>query len=150
MNAAFGEVLKHMTNIPAAAAKALPLDKKWRIVQEFRATKKDEPDEFINSLKGQESSPDWKELEKIGVSKSIAGQSKEWMTKFCKRGGHNHLFLLLSKLMGNAKQSGTYTSPVFVALIQDLAKVKKENFCVCRCLLIFERHCIHSLPLMTD
>ena len=95
-----------MTNIPAAAARALPLEKKWLIVQNYRATKKDEPDEFISSLKKQEAAPDLAELRKMGMADSVGGQSTEWKNKFCRRGGHNHLFLLLSKLINNAKQTG--------------------------------------------
>ncbi len=101
------EVLKHMTNIPAAAARALPLEKKWLIVQNYRATKKDEPDEFISALKRQETIPDLGELIKMGMAAHVAAQSQEWRNKFCRRGGHNHLFLLLSKLISNAKQSGS-------------------------------------------
>jgi hypothetical protein len=75
-------------------------------VQNYRATKKDEPDEFISSLKKQEANPDLAELRKMNMADSVGGQSVEWKNKFCRRGGHNHLFLLLSKLISNAKQTG--------------------------------------------
>lgn len=110
------------TNIPAAAARALPLEKKWRIVQEFRATKKDEPDDFIGSLKKHELAPDWREVERLGISVYIAGQTAEWQSKFCRRGGHNHLFLLLSKLMSNAKQSGLTQDAAHMAVVGDVTK----------------------------
>lgn len=74
-----------MTNIPAAAARALPLEKKWLIVQNYRATKKDEPDEFIALLKKQELAPDFAELRKANLAESVGGQSTEWKNKFCRR-----------------------------------------------------------------
>ncbi len=59
-------------------------------VQEFRATKKDEPDEFIKSLQKQETMPVLGEVEKLATSKHITAQSAEWLVKVTKAHAHAH------------------------------------------------------------
>ena len=123
INEAFADVLTHMTNIPAAAARALPLAKKWRIVQEYRATKKDEPDEFIAQITGQESDPSLAELSKMNMPVFVAQQSVEWKNKFCRRGGLNHLFLVLAELISNAKAAGAEVDASSMSVVSQVPVV---------------------------